>query len=124
MPLSTGGLAGWNSGEISNVTAQNVNVAANGVAYIGSSISKSFSSGTISGGRDSNLGGLARVNLGRIQRSTTDSSIAFTSGHDQTYGALDRINYGTLNGNRASGNENGVALAGSNLGVLKDQAPR
>ncbi|WP_179257701.1 POTRA domain-containing protein [Burkholderia sp. AU6039] len=56
MPVSTGALARWNFGEISNVTAQNVNVAANGVAYIGGSISKSFSSSTLSGGRDSNLG--------------------------------------------------------------------
>ncbi|MBN3730524.1 filamentous hemagglutinin N-terminal domain-containing protein [Burkholderia sp. Tr-20390] len=84
----------------------------------GGNISKSFSSGTVSGGRYSHLGGLAGVNLSSIDRSTTESRIAFTNGYGQNYGALAGINYGTLSRNHAS--DSGVALVGSNLGVLKD----
>ncbi|OXJ13288.1 filamentous hemagglutinin N-terminal domain-containing protein [Burkholderia sp. AU6039] len=88
------------------------------VGINGGSISKSSSSGIVSGGRYAILGGLAGVNLGSIDRSTTESHIAFTSGYNQNYGALAGINYGTLSRNHAS--DSGVALVGSNLGVLKD----
>ncbi|WP_412527124.1 GLUG motif-containing protein [Burkholderia lata] len=121
MPVSIGALAGWNFGEISNVTAQNVTVAAKGAAYIGGLVGSNYSSGTIdranvSGKVEGDLdtiaiGGLAGENTSAISPqshaatiSNSHANVRVTAARSNGIGGLVGINNGVIKNASSAGN--------------------
>ncbi|HIH2748785.1 filamentous hemagglutinin N-terminal domain-containing protein [Burkholderia aenigmatica] len=128
MPVSIGTLAGWNFGEISNVTAQNVTVAANGVAYVGGLVGSNYSgtidrasvTGRINADRDAAaIGGLVGENVtvmwsqsqaARISNSRAD--VRVVAARAAATGGLVGINNGVIEQSSSAGS----VVANGNFG--------
>ncbi|RQT14382.1 GLUG motif-containing protein [Burkholderia contaminans] len=128
IPVSIGALAGWNLGEISNVTAQNVNVSANGYAYIGGLVGSNYSgtidrarvSGTVEGDRDTlAIGGLVGENISVLwpqspaaKISNSHANVRVVAARSNGIGGLVGFNDGVI----ANSSSAGSVIANGNFG--------
>jgi len=128
MPVSIGALAGSNFGEISNVTARNVDVAAKGAAYIGGLVGSNYSgtidranvSGKVEGDPDTiAIGGLVAENTtvtwpqSRVATiSNSHANVRVTAARSNGIGGLVGINNGVI----ANASSVGNVIANGNFG--------
>ncbi|MBY4728826.1 GLUG motif-containing protein, partial [Burkholderia contaminans] len=128
MAVSIGALAGANLGEISNVTARNVNVSAKGFAYIGGLVGSNYSgtidranvSGKVEGDRDTiAIGGLVGENTSVLWPkspaatiSNSRADVRVVAARSNAIGGL----AGTSNGVIENSSSAGSVIANGNFG--------
>ncbi|VWC33611.1 two-partner secretion domain-containing protein [Burkholderia lata] len=128
MPVSIGALAGSNFGEISNVTARNVDVAAKGAAYIGGLVGSNYSgtidranvSGKVEGDPDTiAIGGLVAENTTvtwpqsrAATISNSHANVRVTAARSNGIGGLVGVNNGVIANASSAGN----VIANGNFG--------
>ncbi|VWB36674.1 filamentous hemagglutinin [Burkholderia lata] len=128
MPVSIGALAGSNFGEISNVTARNVDVTAKGAAYIGGLVGSNYSgtidranvSGKVEGDPDTiAIGGLVAENTTvtwpqsrAATISNSHANVRVTAARSNGIGGLVGINNGVIANASSAGN----VIANGNFG--------
>ncbi|RQR63382.1 filamentous hemagglutinin N-terminal domain-containing protein [Burkholderia sp. Bp9126] len=139
MPRSTvsvGALAGYNGGEISNVTARDVAVSGERLAIVGGLVGSNISgsidrvsvSGRVDGGQGAlRVGGLVGDNMTTLERGAREATVANSRADVQVgsrggadVGGLVGFNRGTVKASTASGSVtamNGGVRAGGLVGV-------
>lgn len=118
------GFIGWNSGSLTNIGLQNINVSGN--FYVGGlagqnngTITNSYSTGSVSGAQ--NIGGLVGQNYYSGSIVNSYSSATVTSSNNAFYtgalaGGLSGYNYATISNSYATGNVIGVDFVGGLVG--------
>ena len=138
-PVMVGTLAGINTGTISNVTARDVNVSAQGRAILGGLVGGNYGgtierakvSGNVRGDRDAQaIGGLAGENMTLLNRPQVTATIRdshadvqVNTASDGPTGGLVGLNNGTIERSSSAGSvtaEGDAAMVGGLVGINLD----